>query len=40
MQKIYTVIILVFFDSNKTHFKAKNELENAVIVGWSNNAGA
>jgi len=34
-----TVVILFFFEGNKTHFSARNKLGKAVIVGRSYNAG-
>jgi len=37
--RTFTAVILFFFDSNKTHFSARNELKKLVIVGKSKNAG-
>jgi len=38
--RTFAVVILSFFEGNKTLFSAKNELDKVVIVGRSNNAEA
>jgi len=35
--RTFTVVILLFFEGNKTHFSVKNKLDRLAIVGKSNN---